>query len=604
MKGVCALSHIRILPEIVANKIAAGEMIERPAAVVKELVENALDAGATRLVIEIEDGGRRLIQVADDGCGMTPDDAMLCIERFATSKVPADGDLFAVATLGFRGEALPSIASVSRFSLVTRLASAESATRIQITGGRLEQVSEAGAPPGTLVSVRDLFFNTPARRKFLKTVATEMAHISDLVSSLALGRPDVACTLRHNGRVSQEWPATSQIAARVRDILGQEAQQHLCEVSLEDTGMRLTGWLVPPPVFRPSARGVHIFVNGRLVKDRVMQHALFEAFAGRLTRGQYPLAVLWLTVPTADVDINVHPTKQEVRFIDARKVHDLVLRGVTSALAGAVKIPWKAPSETTVPRSFHESLGDGVVETGLPGRNWSRPKSPSTGDGNASFPAFRASRTPPPETNMASNQEPLWSPTVQSRLRVIGQFQRSYIVCESERELLLVDQHAAHERILFERLQKTLAGHLKETLQQFLLPETLELTHHEVDVLQQMLPEIQALGFDVEAFGGQTFVVKSAPAFLAETPIQTVLREMIEKAASMGFATQLDRRQQAYLHLLACHGAIRAHQPLSTDQMQKLLQQLEACDDPAHCPHGRPVWVTWSLSMLERLFKR
>lgn len=643
------MSRIRILPEIVANKIAAGEMVERPASVLKELMENALDAGATRLIIDIENGGRRLIQVADNGMGMEPDDALLAIERFATSKVPASGDLFEVQTLGFRGEALPSIAAVSRFTLVTRPESAQGACRLQINGGKLERVEECGAPPGTLVSVRDLFFNTPARRKFLKTVATEIAHISDLVNSLALGYPQTSFCLRHNGRLSREWPTTDQIANRVRQILGSEAQHQLHHLQSEPGPLQLEGWLVPPPAFRNTPRSIYLFVNGRLVRDRIVQHALLEGCQGRLTRGQYPLAVLWLTLPSQEVDINVHPTKQEVRFLAPNQVHELVARGVNRVLT-AIPVPWQtgADAEIAVCESASTLSNDGsdnhyvpftrtqppsqLVRTSEvtfgpnPGSDAEDSAVPGSGSGSGSnlqsgnetetqlnkgaelFIKPNARPQTPPQTSPPKTASPpqasLWSNTDRVQWRVIGQFQQTYLICETPQELLLVDQHAAHERILYEKLRREQRTRLQQTCQPLLLPETVDLTHEQADILQQLLPDLASLGIEVEGFGGQTFVIKSVPAFLADGPVQPLLLELIEKTVELGFATQLENRLEAYLKLLACHGAIRARQTLAPKDMQQLLKQLEACENPANCPHGRPVWLSWSRPLLDTLFKR
>ena len=317
-------------------------MVERPASVVKELVENALDAGSDRIVIEIEKGGRSLIQVSDNGGGMSRDDALLCIERYATSKIYRDEDLFAINTLGFRGEALPSIASVSRFSLVTREKDADVGTEIQIAGGKIKKVLEAGAPPGTLVAVRQLFYNTPARRKFLKTVNTEMGHIVETVSGMALGWPDVRFRLLHNGRVVKNWPAVSEPVDRALDVLGRDPKDDLHELSSDDTNISLSGWISSPAHSRSTSRGIYVYVNGRIVKDRVVQHALFQGYAGRIVKGQFPVAVLFIRVPSNRVDVNVHPAKNEVRFADQKQVHDAVRQCVARALQQSERKTWSS----------------------------------------------------------------------------------------------------------------------------------------------------------------------------------------------------------------------------------------------------------------------
>jgi DNA mismatch repair protein MutL len=318
------VSQIKILPEILSNKIAAGEVVERPASVVKELVENALDAGSTRIIVEVEKGGRSLIRVADNGTGMRQDDALLALERYATSKIYKDQDLFNIHTLGFRGEALPSIAAVSKFTLVTRDKSSAAGTEIQVEGGKIRKVLEVGAPPGTMITVKRLFYNTPARRKFLKTTNTEMGHVADTVSNMALARPGVQFKLLHNSKPTKDWPAVSEPKDRVVDYFGRESSAQLHPIAYKAAGLTIGGWISSPRFTRRTSRGIHVYVNDRFVRDKVIQHALFEGYAQRLVKGQYPLAVLFISVPFDRVDVNVHPTKSEVRFAEHRKVHDSV----------------------------------------------------------------------------------------------------------------------------------------------------------------------------------------------------------------------------------------------------------------------------------------
>jgi DNA mismatch repair protein MutL len=334
------MSKIRILPEILSNKIAAGEVVERPASVVKELVENAIDAGSTRIIVEIEQGGRKLIRVSDNGQGMGRDDALLCLERYATSKIAKDPDLFAIRTLGFRGEALPSIASVSRFSLVTRETNADVGTQIDVSGGRINKVSDVGAPVGTMITVGSLFFNTPARRKFLKSTNTEMGHIADTIASMALCRPTVQFRLSHNQRIVKNWAPASEPTDRVADVLGAAIKKQLFTVGRTTEDVEISGWVAAPRLNRSTNRGIYLFVNGRWVKDRVIQHALFAGYRGRLMKGQYPVAVLFLTVPVDQVDVNVHPTKHEIRFVRQKIVHDTVQDAVADGLRQSDPTRW------------------------------------------------------------------------------------------------------------------------------------------------------------------------------------------------------------------------------------------------------------------------
>ena len=341
------MTQIKILPEILSNKIAAGEVVERPAAVVKELVENALDAGSSRVVVDVENGGRSLIRVSDNGTGMGHDDALLALERYATSKIFEDRDLFAINTLGFRGEALPSIAAVSRLNLTTRAASADSGTEIVVEGGKIKNVSEVGAPPGTMVTVKQLFFNTPVRRKFLKTIGTEMGHIADMVARIALGHPAVQMRLTHNEKIVKSWSAASKPFDRVVDVLGNDLKNSLHAVEFKSDVVAVCGWISSPRVTRRTSRAIFIYVNGRFVRDRIVQHALFEGYTQRLVKGQFPVAAIFINLPFEEVDVNVHPTKNEVRFARQREVHEAVRRAVAQTLYEVDLPQWRPANDAT-----------------------------------------------------------------------------------------------------------------------------------------------------------------------------------------------------------------------------------------------------------------
>ena len=345
--GTMNMSRIKILPEILSNKIAAGEVVERPASVVKELVENALDAGSSRIMIDIEKGGRALIRVSDNGSGMGRDDALLALERYATSKIYKDQDLFRIQTLGFRGEALPSIAAVSRFSLISRDQSADAGTQISVEGGKIKDVTEVGAPKGTMVTIRQLFFNTPARRKFLKTIGTEMGHIADRVASIALGHPGVQFRLTHNDNIVKDWPSTSTPLDRVVNVLGGDLKNSLHSIEFQNSAVSISGWISSPRITRRTSRGLFIYVNGRFVRDRSVQHALFEGYTQRLVKGQFPIAALFINVPFEEVDVNVHPTKSEVRFARQRDVHEAVKQAVSQTLFAADKTSWDTRKNST-----------------------------------------------------------------------------------------------------------------------------------------------------------------------------------------------------------------------------------------------------------------
>ena len=640
------MSRVRILPEILSNKIAAGEVVERPASVVKELVENALDAGATRILIDIEQGGQAMVRVADNGSGMLRDDALLAIERYATSKITTDEDLFRIRTLGFRGEALPSIAAVSRFSLVTREAAADSGTEIVIEGGKLVSASETGAAPGTMVTVRQLFFNTPARRKFLKAVATEMAHISDIVAGMALAWPQAQFRLTHNARVVKDWPAASDPFDRVVEVLGAGYRGELHPIGLSLEEVSVGGWVSSPRVHRKSAGGIFIFANNRHVRDRVVQHALFQGYFQRLVKGQFPLAALFIRIPFDQVDVNVHPTKTEVRFARSNGVYEAVRRAVAQTVydvdrpgfrqmtpetnrvrdgkenygglrefggrraeEGSGKVEggggkWEGGSGKVEVGSGRGEGGRGDSESGRLFRNENEGiKSALDDRGGTPFPQilkesgipYPASLIRPSTTRL---QAEIWEKRGFAGLRVIGQLHNTYILCEAEDGLVLIDQHAAHERVLYEQLGR--GG--KMASQALLVPETVDLGFREAQLLETLLPALREVGLEAEPFGGNTLVVKSVPAMLSGRELRPLIVEIAEAAAAAGAAPfdAQDRCRQ----IAACHGAIRARQALSIEQMQALLRQMDECANCSHCPHGRPTWLRYDTGVIERAFKR
>jgi DNA mismatch repair protein MutL len=614
------MSRIRILPEILSNKIAAGEVVARPASVVKELVENAIDAGSTRIIVEIEQGGRKLIRVSDNGHGMGRDDALLCLERYATSKIAKDPDLFAIRTLGFRGEALPSIASVSRFTLITRETNADVGTQIEVAGGRIKNVSDVGAPSGTMIVVGGLFYNTPARRKFLKSIDTEMGHIADTIASMALCRPSVQFRMSHNTRIVKSWAAASEPTDRVADVLGAAIKKELHPVDGVTGDIEISGWVAASRMNRSTARGIYLFVNGRWVKDRVIQHALFAGYSGRLMKGQYPVAVLFLKVPFDQVDVNVHPTKHEIRFVHQKLVHDTVRDAVSDALRRSDPSQWKVP-ESGIAESVQRPAA--VSE---PHAEYELPHAPETGHhgtrpGEArDRPAVAENRqkplrptghvdTPtPPIRPTASNgksarQTPLWKQRFFADLTLIGQYKGTYIICECHDGLMLIDQHAAHERIVFEQLKRR-SNARRPAAQRLLMPETIDLGFREAQILEKLAPELDRYGLEIEPFGGNTFVVKAVPTLLDNAGIPELVTQIAEKTAEIGVGAEMETIMDACLMLMACHNAIRAHQQLSEKQIKAMLEQLDACDNPSHCPHGRPIWIRWSVKELEKQFQR
>ena len=632
------MSKIKILPEILSNKIAAGEVVERPASVVKELLENALDAGSTRIMIDIEKGGRSLIRISDNGSGMGRDDALLALERYATSKIYKDQDLFRIHTLGFRGEALPSIAAVSRFSLVSREPSADVGTQISVEGGKIKNVTEVGAPKGTMVTIRQLFFNTPARRKFLKTIGTEMGHIADKIASIALGHPGVQFRLTHNDKIVKDWPSTSAPLDRVVDVLGDDLKNTLHSLEFQNNAVSISGWISSPRTTRRTSRGLFIYVNGRFVRDRIVQHALFEGYSQRLVKGQFPIAALFINVPFEEVDVNVHPTKNEVRFARQRDIHEAVRQAVAQTLFETDKSSWVTPkafkneeftqqgrvSETGVkefglrpggaigayaPEGRQNSEGGiRTVEFGFKKADVGNQSYSSNGsthhellDESATRNVQLATRNPQPATR--TTQTTIWQKKRFGDMRIIGQLHNTYIVCEADAGLILIDQHAAHERILFERFSDR-ATHSPKAAQRLLVPESVELGYREAGVLEKLIPDLAALGLDIEPFGGNTFLVKSVPPLLAEREVKPLLVEIVEKIVEIGSSSGLAEMLDECRMVMACHGAIRANQALSEAQINGLLVQLDECHNPSHCPHGRPTWIRWDIRTLEKSFKR
>ncbi|MBW2368022.1 MAG: DNA mismatch repair endonuclease MutL [Deltaproteobacteria bacterium] len=600
------MAEIKILPEILSNKIAAGEVIERPASVVKELVENALDAGSTRIILALENAGKSMIRISDNGKGMGRDDALMAIERYATSKLASDEDLFAIDTLGFRGEALPSIASVSRLSIETRDNRSDVGVRIDLDGGRIKSVTDIGAPTGTQVTVKQLFFNTPARRKYLKTTGTEMGHIVDTLSGIALAWPTVHFQLLHNHKTVKNWPAAEAPPQRIADVIGNATKNNLLPIEASQHDVSIKGWITTDKTLRSTTRGIYTFVNQRFVKDRLVQHALLAGYAGRIVSGRYPVAVLFLSVAFDRVDVNVHPTKHAVRFADPNRVHGLIETTVAEALLRATRPTWSIPSDTDA--SVSESM---PIHPPAPTSDAYRKSEPVHPDPMAlpsEAPPLRplvSEPTPKSEpTEAPAKQVPIWQPRTFQDLRIIGQFHDTYIVCESTTKgLILIDQHAAHERIVYEQLQQRKQEKRTES-QNLLLPETLELGFREAQTLAQMLPDLAAFGLTVEPFGGTTFVIKSVPTLLSDQGIGSLISEIVEKMVAVTYSPGLETALDEVRRLMACHGSIRANQRLSLDQIKALLEQLDACESPSHCPHGRPTWIQWRLAEIEKSFRR
>jgi len=627
-------NKIKLLSDQVINQIAAGEVVDRPASVVKELVENSLDAGARRITVEVEQGGRRLVRVTDDGCGMSRDDALLSLERHATSKVEKSPDLFNIRTLGFRGEALPSIASVSDVRLITREQGSDIATRIEARGGVIKTVTETGAPVGAEIEVKRLFYNVPARRKFLKSVTTEFGHVSTLVSNVALARPDVHVSLYHNGKEVFDLPQSVDLSGRLRHALGRDAMRMLSPVDRTFEGiissgdLRVYGYVSRPSYTRSSTRSLHLFVNRRFVRDRLINHAVFEAYRTLLPKGRYPLVVLFLDLPPEAVDVNVHPAKHEIRFRQQVAVHDAVIESILEALARAEG----AGADVRLPRRI-ERTDDRDLDERAPARPTQGGRSPSRPPGGGADPgpggvadalrryyqksgpepyagSYGGVAGPPQPLSRGGEEEPgdetpaeqAPSPLRFSDLRVIGQAGASYILAEAHDSIVIIDQHAAHERIMFEKLRRQFRSE-KVLSQPLLFPLTVELTRAEAQAAADCADDLLRLGFEVEPFGGDTVAIKAVPALLADADPARLLLDVIDRLEDRG-SGGLDDELDELFSVMACHSVVRARERMSVEEMSSLLRAMDGIEFPAHCPHGRDAVVRIKFTELDKRFGR
>ncbi len=674
------MGRIHVLSENVANKIAAGEVVERPASVAKELLENSLDAGATRIRIQVEAGGKKLIQITDNGCGMVRDDALLAFERHATSKIRNAEDLLSVATLGFRGEALPTIASVSRLRLETRAPEEASGTVIEINGGKMFKVEEAGLPAGTSIEVRDLFFNIPARKKFLKAESTELSHIASLVTHYALAHPDKHFELHSATNAMLVAPPVAGYSERVYQVFGKEVLDQLIPVAavqpLERIGLpqpppwrrkeepqsaapvrekleneaiaeeekpafgefRVHGFVSKPEIQKLNRNSIYVFVNGRLIRDRLIQHAIIEAYRNILPPTVFPVVLLFLDLPTGEVDVNVHPSKTEVRFRQQSVMHDFVRESVRAALMKARPVPQFAVEirahPTASPSLVAESPGG---RPDSPDAAWRSPY-PATAaqpfslqapvpppinerfqfgegisvDGNAALSLVRAPQPAPAEPILNDTCAPPipdeavdlsdLAPALAS-LKPLGQIRDSFILAVNPEGLWIVDQHVAHERVLFEKILRQRAAQKVES-QRLLLPLILELTPAQQAVFTEIADELAKNGFEVEPFGARSVAVKIAPAGIDGHAVEHMLHELLDQFCQEEQALNLEKIRGRIAASIACHAAIKVNMPLEQNKMEWLLVELAKTDCPMTCPHGRPVVLRYSMKDIQKAFKR
>ncbi len=581
------LGKIAILPTDLVNRIAAGEVVERPASVVKELVENSIDAGSTRIEVDIKAGGRLLVRVQDDGEGMYNQDALLAFQRHATSKIRTDQDLLSIQTLGFRGEALPSIAAVSKIRMVTapRGGQINFATEVLLEGGQLLKVQETGAPPGTLIEVRELFFNTPARLKFLKSVATELGHVSRLVNQQALAHSHLSFRLSHEGKQLLDLPAVQNWMQRVEQVYGKSFVDHLVTVEGEWAKIKILGTVSKPPHTRGTRAYQEVFINGRPISSPFILHAVYEAYDTALMKGQHPVIVLFLEMEGRMLDVNVHPTKREVRFHEQKLIYDLIKECVKTGLQRISQEGFHP--QDSPPRAMHTDRVQEAAATYLK----THPVSPAVED-RARF------RDP-----NAGVLEGSVLPGVLEEVRSLGQIFNTYILARIHGELWIIDQHAAHERVLYERFLKALQES-QIPIQRMLIPQTLELSRAQMMVLKERLNPLESLGLEIESFGPQSLVIRAVPAFLAKADLQGLVVDLIEDWSSMEKNPSAEERRKGLVATMACHGAIKANDGLTVPEIEALLKDILQLPMAMTCPHGRPLRVKFSRKELETMFRR
>src|SRR5829696_5759591 len=616
------MSKIRVLADHVANQIAAGEVVERPASVAKELVENSIDAGAKRITIEIEAGGRRLLKVSDDGEGMVRDDAILAFERHATSKIRDTEDLAAIGTLGFRGEALASIASVAKVELTTCTEDAKAATRVTIDGGRMRDVKDAAHPRGTTIVVRDLFFNIPARRKFLRSEATETFHLTNLVTHYALAHPEISFTFVNNGREVVRAAPAKDLRERAFQIFGEEFLENLLEVNGgEPQVARVSGYVSAPRDRRTSRDSQYLFVNRRFVRDRMIGRALSEGYRSILPHGVYPAALLFVETPLEEVDVNVHPAKTEVRFRRQAAVADAVREAVKRALASAGYAPPEERSEPPIEAPSRIATASAVASSSAADFNLSSvyinpqpriefvPPPPVikeepvvkeaivevSGEEIArdidemirSVESVKSVALPPLNSAEKFAREAV-PESLSTNIRPLGQLDESFIIATDDEGLLLIDQHVAHERILFDKY-RALEAERRTDSQQLLVPETFDLTPAQAAVFDDLAPELEKYGFELMRLSGRTVAIRATPADLPASEARNMLAELLDTVDAEKKSTARETLRDEIAASLACHAAIKVNMPLAPEKMRWLIERLLQTSSPTTCPHGRPV---------------
>ncbi len=658
------MGRIRVLSDQVANQIAAGEVVDRPASVVKELLENALDAGASRIRVEVEAGGRKLIRIADDGCGMSRDDAMLAFERHATSKIRSSDDLLSIATLGFRGEALPSIASIARLELTTRPPEDATGTRIEIAGGKILAVEDAGGPPGTTIAIRDLFFNTPARRKFLRAESTELSHVTALVTHYALAHPEMHFELHSATHALLKAPPVREPSERIYQIFGRDTLDQLLPMAAErrfdhagipepppwrrdddyqapDPGfLRVSGFISKPALQKLNRNSIYIFVNHRLIRDRLILHAITEAYRNIIPPTSFPVMLLFMEMPAHEVDVNVHPAKTEVRFRQQSLVHDFVREAIRMTLMKARPAASFLSAITANPQASSSLVPTGASEPENAPPISEMPESelpPQPSDAVPFAPAMPFSLAPPvprpqdvhlpfaapeiaaapapaaanghacgeeaPQEEWPAGGEDPGTLHSLASLMPLGQLRESFILAVNDEGLWIVDQHVAHERVLFEKILRERQTERVER-QRLLMPMLIDLLPQQMAVFATVAAELERNGCEAEPFGPHTIAIKAAPSGLAGRELERMIHEVLEQPGSASQSENLEAARTRIAASIACHSAIKVNMPLDRQRMEWLLAELARTEHPTSCPHGRPIALRYSWKDIQRAFQR
>ncbi|MBN2538901.1 MAG: DNA mismatch repair endonuclease MutL [Deltaproteobacteria bacterium] len=597
---------IVVMPEELSNRIAAGEVIERPSSIVKELVENSLDAGATDIFVELEGGGKRSVKVVDNGRGINRDDVALAFERHATSKIYTFEDMDNIISFGFRGEAIASIASISRIEILTRKKESLSGTRALVRGGRIEEIIDTGCPVGTSVFVSDIFYSTPARMKFLKGDTTEQTHCVDAMMRLALSNPGVKIRVVANGRTILNVPKTKNLSDRIALVFGEEFERHTLEIQGQGGDITLHGVISKPDRTRSNTKGQFYFINNRFIRDRLLNHSVITAYRRLIAPRRFPYVVLFVDMPASDVDINVHPSKMEVRFRNPSDIYSLIKDTLSGALSGisTVHTDFYKPSSGGKADEYKERIGDTLKRYTI-----------LSGVGKRVFDANLPDRSVKMASNASSGREDRQNlPTLFneddapegavtfSSLKYLGQIADTYLVFSSTRALIIVDQHAAHERVLFEKLKMSMGG--ETHIQGLLFPEVVNLQPGRFDLLMNNVDMLKDVGLGMERYGENTILVKQIPAFLTGCNLEELISDVIEEIGDTGKAENIDETRDKILVLMACKGAVKANHKLTDPEIAALCEDLDSIPFAATCPHGRPLYSVLDMGDLEKMFKR